>query len=64
MAVLSKTVSILTYSTDIRDQRLYVQVDPDTEVINRQVYVDIETYQDLGEPDVITVTIEPGDTLN
>lgn len=30
----------------------------------RHVFVDGETFEDLGEPEQVTVTIEPGDTLN
>lgn len=67
-AVLSKTRSILTRSTTKGDEdyarQWFIQVDPDDSSVEREVYVDIQTYLDLGEPDVITVTIEPGDTLN
>jgi hypothetical protein len=30
----------------------------------RTVCLDADTWRDLGSPDVITVTIEPGDRLN
>ncbi len=67
-ALLSKTRSILTRSTTKGDEdysrQWFIQVDEETDVIRREVYVDIGTYQDLGEPETITITIEPGDTLN
>lgn len=63
MALLTATRTILTHVPG-DDSRLYVASDEESGVIRRSVYVDIETYQDLGEPEEITVTIEPGDTLN
>jgi hypothetical protein len=64
-AVLSKTVSLLdrAHPEDWED-REYWAVDPDTGLILRSVSMDIQTFVDLGEPAQITVTIEPGDTLN
>lgn len=64
-ATLSKTRSVLTENGDPDlGVRWYIQVDEETEVIRRELYLDIATYQDLGEPETITVTIEPGDLLN
>jgi len=67
-AILSKTRSILTrddrYSEEEFGKRWFIQTDEETGIVRRNVYVDVETFQDLGEPDTITVTIEPGDTLN
>lgn len=63
--VLSATRSILTrVNPDDWEDRRYRQVREDDGVILREVYMDIGTFQDLGEPEVITLTIEPGDTLN
>lgn len=61
-AILSRTRSVL--HLDPLTDRTYRQVDEDTDVLHREVYLDIRTYQDLGEPETITISIEPGDTLN
>lgn len=63
MPVLTRTRSIL-HAEPESGARAFVQRDEDTNVMRRKVYLDIETYQDLGCPDTITVTVEPGDTLN
>lgn len=63
--MLTKTRSILTRrNPDDWEDRRYWQVDEESGVIRRAVDIDIQTFQDLGEPDTITVTIEPGDTMN
>lgn len=61
-AVLTRTRSVL--HLDPLTDRTYRQADEETDVLHREVYLDIHTYQDLGEPDTITISIEPGDTLN
>lgn len=55
-------ISIL--QLDPTSERSYVARDPITQVLERKLYLDILTYDDLGAPDTITLTIEPGDTLN
>lgn len=68
MPTLSRTRSVLTRSTTKGDEPYAVQwfasADDDTSAVLREVYVDRQTFEDLGEPDTITVSIEPGDTLN
>lgn len=36
----------------------------DTNVIQRTVELDAEDWEEMGRPETITVTIEPGDRLN
>lgn len=62
-AVLTRTRSVLHTHPDLAP-RTYCAIAEDSNAILREVYLDMETYQDLGEPDTITITIEPGDTLN
>jgi hypothetical protein len=62
MATITKTKSVL--HADRHSERTFVQRDEDSGVLRRKVYLDITTYQDLGSPDTVTVTVEPGDTLN
>lgn len=67
MAVLTRTRSVLHRSTtkggEPYSRQWFIQVQDD-DAITREVYVDSQTFHDLGEPDTITVSIEPGDTLN
>jgi hypothetical protein len=43
----------------------YVQEDDDVPgAVRTDVAFDYATYVDMGSPDVVTVTIEPGDLLN
>lgn len=42
----------------------FVTRDDDTHEATRIVEVTIEDWNDLGRPDQLTVTIEPGDALN
>lgn len=68
MTNLLKTKTILKHDTKMgRDwggSRWFISSDEESGVIRRQVYIDGTTYDDLGSPDTITITIEPGDTLN
>lgn len=68
MATLTRTRSVLHRSATKGDEpysrQWFIQADEDTNVVRREVYVDRQTFEDLGEPDTITVSIEPGDTLN
>lgn len=62
-APLSKTVSVLDrYDTEDGDERLgggctYLSA-------RHTLVLDTDTVGDMGDPTTITVTIEPGDTLN
>lgn len=67
--ILLKTTTVLSRAT-VRDPAnafiSFLQF-PDADdglVCAHAVSVDVEVWRDMGEPDVITVTIEPGDRLN
>lgn len=68
MPLLSHPRSVLTRSTTKGDEdharQWFASADDDTSAVLREVYVDRQTFEDLGEPDTITVSIEPGGTLN
>lgn len=38
--------------------------DPDEPDRFRMITIDREVWEDMGTPDTITITIEPGDTIN
>lgn len=47
--------------------RYFSQLDEDvTEFrsVHRKFMLDVDTWDELGEPEVVTITIEPGDRLN
>ena len=56
--------SLLHYQADVSDSQQAVYMDPAD--IGTGTAVDLPTadWEDLGRPDTITVTIEPGDHLN
>jgi hypothetical protein len=64
-ASLSKTTSVLTQvesdSTWVSFER---ERDEPSDLTQREVVIDYETWRDMGTPEAITVTIEPGDRLN
>lgn len=69
MTELTKTVAVLSRATmraAITDHVGFMAFpDSDDERVRmHHVAVDAEVWRDMGEPDVVTVTIEPGDRLN
>ena len=65
-AILSKTEVVLDRDTDTPTHVRFAY-EPDLaagEAPTHTVYVERVAWRDMGEPDVITVTIEPGDLLN
>jgi hypothetical protein len=38
--------------------------DPDDTSVQRTVSIERDQYDEMGQPEVVTVTIEPGDHLN
>ena len=65
-AILSKTEVVLDRDTDTPTHVRFAY-EPDLaagEAPTHTVYVERVAWRDMGEPDVITVTIEPGDRLN
>ena len=65
-AVLSKTEVVLDRDGDTPTHARFAY-DPDIasgEAPTHTVYVERVAWRDMGEPDTITVTIEPGDHLN
>ena len=65
-AILSKTKVVLDRDEDTPTHARFAY-DPDIaagEAPTHTVYVERAAWRDMGEPDTITVTIEPGDLLN
>ena len=65
-AILSKTKVVLDRDEDTPTHARFAY-DPDIaagEAPTHTVYVERSAWRDMGEPDTITVTIEPGDLLN
>ena len=65
-AILSKTEVVLDRDGDTPTHARFAY-DPDIaagEATTHTVYVERVAWRDMGEPDTITVTIEPGDRLN
>lgn len=65
MAALVKTTQVLQYEGNLGDNRVRLSRAPDEPGdLPTIVSLDRATWEDLGRPDHITVTIEPGDLLN
>lgn len=47
-----------------KGRAVYAMRDDDTDEVLSEVHLEAETYNYMGQPDVLTVTIEPGDLLN
>ena len=65
-AILSKTEVVLDHGGDTPTHVRFAY-DPDIaagEATTHTVYVERVAWRDMGEPDTITATIEPGDLLN
>ena len=65
-AILSKTKVVLDHDGDTATHVRFAY-DPDIaagEAPTHTVYVERVAWRDMGEPDTITATIEPGDRLN
>lgn len=64
MHTLTKTQRILD-RTHVTDSHISFRlVDGETAEPATGIMLDRETYDDLGQPDMVTVTVEPGDLLN
>lgn len=65
MSILTATTRVLEFQSvgDV-EGATYVGRDDDEGFITTSVEVDVDTWDDLGRPAHITVTIKPGDTLN
>lgn len=71
-AVVSKTVSVLTLTPDLGQERFMVfsnvepYAAPEDDYVPgwKTIILHQEMWEDLGCPEDITVTVEPGDTLN
>lgn len=64
-AVLTKSASVLELLDAVGDEAIFVRREPEAEVMHLQrVPIPRRLWDELGKPDNITVTIEPGDKLN
>lgn len=64
MNTLTKTRRILNRGRVADSHAAFHQFDEDTGRPSTEVIIPRATYDDLGQPEQITVTIEPGDLLN
>lgn len=66
MTTMSKTTAILNFKKSDNIGRAVFECEGDPGDVGRNHYlkVDAEIYEELGSPEVITVSIEPGDLLN
>ncbi len=63
--MLSRTQRVLIFSNEAESgHSAYQQNDEETGALNAAIIIDKQTYQDLGKPERLTLTIEPGDVLN
>lgn len=72
MLTRSETVMELACATEGCDCRTvgadglvkYLRLDDDTQAVRQSIGITPEKFEDLGRPDTITVTVDPGDRLN
>lgn len=65
MVMLVKTTRVLQYEGNLGDNRVRFSRAPDEPGdLTTIVSLDRDSWEDLGRPDHITITIEPGDLLN
>lgn len=63
-ATISKLVTVMDYFSTTYNTVNFITADEDTQQIQRQVLMTVQTWEKLGSPEQITVTIVPGDKLN
>lgn len=61
---LNKSVTVMHYELDVGEHAKFVSRDDDEGRIHRATIMTGADWRAMGEPDVITMTIEPGDRLN
>jgi hypothetical protein len=63
---MSKTVAVMQRKrVDLDPGNItFVMLEDDHDTVVRTVKIDQQTWEDLGRPDTVTVTIQPGDLLN
>lgn len=62
---LTKTRKVLTFFTETEAELLFSAEVADDEVYGRTLYpLSKQDWEDMGRPETITVSIEPGDRLN
>lgn len=65
MSGLTRTQAVLTSRSLLGpDGAVFYVEDPDSDDYYRQIQIDRTTFEDLGSPLIVTITIEPGDRLN
>lgn len=63
---MSKSVILLEINgdADVDDMIAFQAVDEESGLITTSLLIDKEEWEHFGSPDVVTITIEPGDQLN
>jgi hypothetical protein len=62
--MLTKTTRIYNKIAENGHLVMFGTADEDTGMVTSEIVVIHEIYADLGSPDQVTITIEPGDQLN
>jgi hypothetical protein len=66
--MMTKTITVLTHQPSRNEQAqvavTFIAADEDTGRVDRAVVLRYGDFIDLGSPEQITVTVEPGDMLN
>lgn len=65
MTTMTRTMRVLHFRHRMDEDRVVYTREPDDHTdIPSTVVIDTASWRDLGEPNMITVTIVPGDLLN
>lgn len=64
MATLIRTQQVLNLTGSTHDRVVFTRDADEPGDIPTRTAIALDTWADLGRPDTITVTIEPGDHLN
>ena len=64
MSGLTKARSVLDFSRGGTTHVTFASKDEDTGEVQRSVIIRLQDYEDMGRPEQVTITIEPGDRLN
>jgi hypothetical protein len=61
--LVKKSRVLLNYSNTTHNTAIFVAAHDDTQQIYRTVQLTVQDWEELGNPETITMTIEPGNKL-
>lgn len=64
MVQLTKSRMVYDFDSTIDEVAIYFHISDEDTGESQVMDIPVDKYNDLGQPDKITVTIEPGDLLN